>query len=52
MPDEPDNFAFRGMSSFVRQESQNCSLQQHMVSRNDYLEQGHHYCNQKFYDSW
>ena len=51
-PDAPDNYAFKGMSSFVWAEMRANTLAQQMVSRQEYLENGHHYCNKKFFNSW
>lgn len=51
-PEEPDNYAFRGMESFVRNNLKIGCLQHEMISRSDYLEQGSYRCNKKFYNSW
>jgi len=51
-PPDPDMYAFKGMSNFIQNEIDSNTLRNHMVSREMYLENGHDYCNKKFYNSW
>ena len=48
LPDTPDLYAWKGMQSFANTEA----INDQFVSRSDYLENGHYYCNHKFYNSW
>lgn len=48
LPDSPDLFAWKGASNFAISDSRARS----QVSRKEYLEHGHHYCNRKMDASW
>ena len=49
MPPDPDTYAWRGAQRFALDELRKGTLiSKHMVSRQQYLENGHYYCNKKF----
>ena len=49
MPPDPDTYAWRGAQRFALDEvKKGALLSKHMVSRQQYLENGHYYCNKKF----
>ena len=51
VPEQPDAYAWLGAARFtrdlVRQHGMN-GLTTFMVSKQEYMENGHHYCNRKF----
>lgn len=51
-PNNPDTYAFKGMANFIKQEMKDNTLSDRMLSRKDYLEYGHYFCNKKFFNSW
>eukprot|EP01038_Epipyxis_sp_PR26KG_P007849 gene7849-10657_t len=51
-PHRPDLFAWQGMNRFAANHMRNSTLYDVMISRSDYLEYGHHYCNKHFESSW
>lgn len=52
-PTQPEFYAYRGAHHFVTKELKNGTLSSsHMVSKSEYQEFGHFYCNRQFNDSW
>ena len=52
LPENPESYAWRGAQRFVQNNQSNGQLRRQMVSRAEYLERGHHYCNEKFFKGW
>jgi actin-related protein len=54
-PDRPEEYAWLGARRFVRdmqrEHGSAAWVKTHMVSRQQYLEHGHNYCNRKFQDA-
>ena len=46
IPEQPDEYAWRGASRFINTEVSN--IKDHIVSKQEYLECGSDYCNSKF----
>ena len=44
-PPDPETYAWRGAARYARDEK--IRLSQEMVTREEYLEYGHYYCNNK-----
>lgn len=51
-PDNPDDHAWRGASRFVTDSIASGELDGYMVTKAEYLENGHDYCNKKFFSQW
>lgn len=54
-PERPQEYAWRGAARFVRdlrERGGGAAVAAHMVSKAEYLERGHHHCNNKFAESW
>lgn len=51
-PESPDAYAWQGAARYVRDELSRGTLGRSAVSRQEYLEHGHHYCNEKFAAGW
>ena len=51
-PPEPEAYAWRGAARFVDNERRSGKLSKQVVTKAQYLENGHHYCNEKFAKSW
>jgi len=51
LPENPHHYAFKGMQSFVKNANKSNNLAQSAVSKQEYLEYGHSYTNEKFFMS-
>lgn len=51
-PPSPDLYEWQGAARFVRDELGRRMLSRSMACRVEYLERGHHYCNEKFAAGW
>ena len=51
-PDQPAEHAWRGASRFVNDAIASGEIASLMVTKADYLEKGHDYCNRKFFSQW
>lgn len=52
VPENPDCYAWQGAARFARDGRQVLGLRNGFVTKAQYLEYGHHYCNEKFAKSW
>ena len=52
LPPSPDTYAWRGAAAFARHQVELGTINQHMVSRSEYLERGHNHVNEKFFRGW
>lgn len=52
LPVHPEEYAWKGANRFVLDNYASTALSACMVTKEQYLEYGHEYCNEKFYDSW
>jgi actin-related protein 6 len=51
-PENPIDYAWKGAARFVNDQTARGTLNEHMISRADYLERGHDYVNEKFFRGW
>ena len=52
LPEDPETYAWRGAAEFARHQVEQGTMNQHMVSRAEYLERGHNHVNEKFFRGW
>jgi actin-related protein 6 len=52
VPAQPDEYAWRGAARWVDNEKRSGKMHRYVVSKADYLEYGHDYCNEKFARHW
>ena len=52
LPEDPDTYAWRGAAAFARHQQERGTMNQHMVTRSEYLERGHGHVNEKFFRGW
>jgi|MDTB01.1.fsa_nt_gb actin-related protein 6 len=52
LPRDPDTYAWRGAAAFARHETELGTINQHMVTRAEFLERGHGHVNEKFFRGW